>query len=121
MNGLDLPGVKFRPVGFEPTFQKHARQPCGGCQVHVVDRRAFRPVLTGVALLGAYHALDPQKFGWRNPPYEYEAVKVPIDILAGSDSLRIQIEAGTSARDIAGGWKRGVEEFAEVRKRFLLY
>src|SRR5438067_1818628 len=38
MNRRDLPGVYFRPVVFEPTFQKHARQPCGGCQVHVLDR-----------------------------------------------------------------------------------
>ncbi len=121
MNALELPGVKFRPVGFEPTFQKHAHQACGGCQVHVTDRRAFRPVLAGVALLAAYHALNPQEFGWRNPPYEYEEVKMPIDILAGSDRLRIQVEAGTSARDIAASWKAGVADFLQVRERFLLY
>ena len=51
LNALQLPGVHFRPAGFEPTFQKHARQPCGGCQIHVTDRDRFRPVLTGVALL----------------------------------------------------------------------
>ena len=33
-----LPGVHFRPAFFEPTFQKHARQTCGGCQLHVTDR-----------------------------------------------------------------------------------
>ena len=29
MNALRLPGVYFRPAGFEPTFQKYARQSCG--------------------------------------------------------------------------------------------
>src|ERR1051325_1202255 len=47
MNALKLPGVYFRPAVFEPTFQKHAKQTCGGCQIHVLDRAAFKPVLTG--------------------------------------------------------------------------
>ena len=50
LNTLALPGVHFRPVTFEPTFQKHARQPCSGCQLHVTDRRSFRPVLATVAV-----------------------------------------------------------------------
>src|SRR5512143_1484905 len=29
-----LPGVLFRPLYFEPTFQKHARILCGGAQIH---------------------------------------------------------------------------------------
>ena len=41
MNRRGLPGVFFRPVVFEPTFHKHARQTCGGCQIHVLDRSAF--------------------------------------------------------------------------------
>src|SRR5206468_13011663 len=52
LNKRRLPGVIFRPAVFEPTFHKHARQTCGGCQIHVRDRQAFRPVLTGVALVG---------------------------------------------------------------------
>src|SRR6185503_7011704 len=35
MNQLGLPGVYFQPAVFEPTFQKHAKQPCAGCQIHV--------------------------------------------------------------------------------------
>ncbi len=41
MNARHLPGVHFRPAFFEPTFQKHARQTCGGCQMHVLDRRTL--------------------------------------------------------------------------------
>ena len=42
MNALKLPGAYFRPAVFEPTFQKHAKQTCGGCQIHVTDRRQFQ-------------------------------------------------------------------------------
>lgn len=121
MNALGLPGAIFRPAAFEPTFQKHARQACGGCQIHVTDRRAFKPVLTGVALLAEYRRLDPQRFAWREPPYEYETLKCPIDILAGSDALRRQIEANLPAREVAASWEEDVRAFMKVRERFLLY
>lgn len=121
MNRLDLPGVRFRPALFEPTFHKHAKTSCGGCQVHVLDRGTFRAVETGVALVGAFRASDTGRFEWREPPYEYEHEKLPIDILAGSSELREQIDAGLPAREIARSWKAAVAKFDKLRKRFLLY
>jgi len=121
MNALGLPGAFFRPAVFEPTFQKHAKTPCGGCQIHVTDRRAFKPVLTGAALIQMFRRFDPQNFAWRQPPYEYEHDKLPIDILAGSDVLRRQIESDLTPQAIADSWREDEEEFRRVRKPFLLY
>src|SRR4029453_10544207 len=47
MNAVGLAGVHFRPAVFEPTFQKHCKVACGGCQIHVTDRTAFKPVAGG--------------------------------------------------------------------------
>ena len=121
MNRAGLPGVHFRPAVFEPTFQKHARTACGGCQIHVLDRRAFRPVETGVALIAAFRAAGREGFAWRNPPYEYEHDKMPIDILAGSSELREQIDSGVAAHDIARSWTLSVAAFNKTRERYLLY
>ena len=121
MNALKLPGAYFRPAVFEPTFQKHAKQTCGGCQIHVTDRQQFQPVLVGVALIAMFHQVDAARFAWRQPPYEYEHDKMPIDILAGSATLRGQIESGTSARDIAASWKKDEESFRKLREPYLLY
>ena len=121
MNALKLPGAYFRPAVFEPTFQKHAKQTCGGCQIHVTDRQQFQPVLVGVALIAMFHQVDPARFAWRQPPYEYEHDNMPIDILAGSATLRGQIESGTSARDIAASWKKDEESFRKLREPYLLY
>jgi uncharacterized protein YbbC (DUF1343 family) len=121
MNRLELPGVRFRPVVFEPTFHKHAGKGCGGCQIHVLDRGEFRAVETGVALITAFRHAGPDRFAWRDPPYEYEHVKRPFDILAGSADVREQIERGMPARDIAHGWQPAVDQFMRVRERFLLY
>jgi uncharacterized protein YbbC (DUF1343 family) len=121
MNARQLPGVHFRPAVFEPTFQKHAKKTCGGCQIHVLDRVTFRPVLTGVALIDAIKAAGPKDFGWRKPPYEYEHEKEPIDILAGSPALRIAIDDGKKAEDLVPVWERESKPFEEVRAKYLRY
>jgi uncharacterized protein YbbC (DUF1343 family) len=121
LNGYELPGAWFRPVRFEPTFHKHAGQTCGGCQLHVTDRRAFRPVLAGVAWMRECWAASPEAFAWRQPPYEYEHERMPIDILSGSSALRRQIETGDDPRRMAASWEPGVADFSTVREDCLLY
>jgi uncharacterized protein YbbC (DUF1343 family) len=121
MNARQLPGVFFRPALFEPTFHKHARQGCGGCQIHMRDRWTFRPVEAGVALMAAFRAASPEQFAWKPPPYEYEYDKMPIDCLAGSAVLRRQIETGLSSDEIARSWQPDVERFLITREKFLLY
>jgi len=121
MNGAGLKGVYFRPVNFEPTFQKHAKIPCGGCQIHVTDHAAFEPVKVGVSLLREGFGSRPDAFKWREPPYEYEHDKMPIDILAGSPELREQIEAQIPLSEIAASWRPGEAEFEQIRKPYLLY
>ena len=121
MNRRGMPGVFFRPALFEPTFHKHAGKGCAGCQVHVLDRRTFQPVEAGVALIEAFRAADPDLFRWKDPPYEYEFDKMPIDCLAGSSQLREQIDAGVPARDIARSWEADIAAFLKVREHFLLY
>jgi len=121
MNRRGMPGVFFRPVLFEPTFHKHANHGCAGCQIHVTNRWTFRPVEAGVALIEAFRAASPEQFAWKNPPYEYEFDKMPIDCLAGSAALREQIDAGASAADIARAWEPAVAEFSRIRTRYLLY
>jgi uncharacterized protein YbbC (DUF1343 family) len=121
MNARRLPGVYFRPAVFEPTFQKHAKKTCGGCQIHVLDRTTFKPVLTGVALIDAIKAAGPDDFAWRKPPYEYEHDKEPIDILAGSPALRLAIDSGKQAEDLVPVWERESTPFEEVRAQYLVY
>jgi uncharacterized protein YbbC (DUF1343 family) len=121
MNARRLPGAWFRPVCFEPTFQKHAGTTCGGCQVHVLDRGQFEPVRAALVLLEEFRQAEPARFAWRKPPYEYEHDKAPIDILYGSDRLRRAFEAGTPATEIAAGWAPALREFERLRQEYLLY
>jgi uncharacterized protein YbbC (DUF1343 family) len=121
MNRRGLPGVYFRPAFFEPTFHKHAQKPCGGCQVHVLDRAAYRSQRVAVEMLEEFKREAPDAVLWRDPPYEYETVKPPIDILYGTDRLRRGIDGGESAAALAAGWPQDEERFRALRDKYLLY
>jgi uncharacterized protein YbbC (DUF1343 family) len=121
LNSQELPGVQFRPAYFEPTSQKWSGQTCGGVQIHVQDREVFEPYLTGIAVLSAIHALYPESFKWREPPYEYENEKRPIEILSGSGKIPAQIESGISPAEIRSGWQSDVARFLRQREPYLLY
>ena len=116
-----LPGVRFRTAAFTPTFQKHQGELCHGVQVHVTDRRRFPAFLTYLLLIHHARRQDPQRFAWRDPPYEYERVKLPIDILCGTDRVRKTIEKGVSPRTLARGFAKDAAAFRRWRRPFLLY
>lgn len=46
MKGYHLPGVIFRRVWFTPMFNKHAGTVCEGVELHITDRRSYRPIET---------------------------------------------------------------------------
>jgi uncharacterized protein YbbC (DUF1343 family) len=83
LNALKLPGVFFRENYFQPTFQKFAGELCGGAQIHVTDREHFEPFKTGLEIIRAIRRLHQDQFAWKQPPYEYETKKLPIEILLG--------------------------------------
>jgi uncharacterized protein YbbC (DUF1343 family) len=121
LNALELPGVWFRPAHFEPTFQKWKGEMCGGVQIHITDRNAFEPYITGVAVLSAARSLYPDLFGWRKPPYEYEREKLPIEILCGGQEIPRMIELGTPIDKIRQSWQSDIASFLRQRKPYLLY
>jgi uncharacterized protein YbbC (DUF1343 family) len=121
MNARGLAGVHFRATFFEPTFQKHAKQTCGGCQLHVTDRTVFQPVRVAVELLDEFRRQNPSAFAWRQPPYEYEHDKWPIDILYGSDRLRTTIESGGDIAKLVASWTDEEETFRRTREKYLMY
>ena len=121
MNARRLAGVHFRPAVFEPTFQKHAKQTCGGCQLHVTDRQAFQPVRAAVELIAECRRQAPAAFAWRQPPYEYEHDRWPIDLLYGSDALRTAIDRGEEVAPLVASWAADEEAFRHRRQKYLRY
>ena len=120
LNDDRLGGVVFRPAWFVPKFQKHTGKLCGGVQVHVTDREAFRPVRTGLAVLAAMREACPS-FAWRTETYEFVSDIPAIDLLFGGDRERLGLEAGIGWPDLAAAWEVEEESFARERRPHLLY
>jgi uncharacterized protein YbbC (DUF1343 family) len=116
-----LPGVHLRPARFVPTFHKWAGRTCDGVQLHVTDEKSFKPFLTTLALIAAARRLGPRRFAWRRPPYEFERRRLPIDILLGTDAIRIALERGRPLREVERTWQRPLRAWMRQRAPFLLY
>lgn len=118
LQAYNLPGVALREAYFTPWASKFNGNHCAGLQIHITDRQAFRPVITGVAVLSAINHLYPDHFDFREPG---ENGKRYFDLLAGSASLREFIEAGHSPWDITQTWREGISEYWDQVNSLLLY
>lgn len=96
----EVDGAAMRTITFEPTFQKWHGQPCHGLFVHVTDARSFRSYEMTLRLLRELRRLHGARFAFNDPPYEYEADLMPIDILTGSTAVRELIDGNGSDAEL---------------------
>lgn len=119
MDILNLPGVHAAPTSFIPTMQKHKGAMCHGIRWVVEDVKAFKPYLTGLALVWATHKLyNGTGFEWRTERYEFVDDIPAIDLLTGSDEFRLRIDENF---DALAELAEQPEDFAETRRKYLLY
>ncbi len=132
LNEADLQGVTFRPIQFEPTFNKYCGQICNGVFLHITNRDTFEPVVSYCALMieaikqtglhdsshvsserfvAAGGETNLAGFAWKQPPYEYEYLKLPIDILFGNSRTRQSIEKGDSPELLRNATKNDLTAF----------
>ncbi|MEA2161975.1 MAG: hypothetical protein QOK37_102 [Thermoanaerobaculia bacterium] len=121
LNDVGLPGIRFRPHFFLPTFQKHAGNVCGGVELHVTDRHSFEPFRTGLWCVKIARDLNPEQFDWRRETYEFVSDRLAIDLLAGTARYRELVESSGDIEEWMAEWKGPLDEFAERREEFLLY
>ena len=119
LNALVLPGVRFRPTEFVPLSSKHAGEACGGIQVYVIDRAVFHPVTVGLYVLAALKALYPVDFEWLSQ--SSEGAHPHIDLLAGTDQVRLALDAGVGVAELVAGWAEGVAGFEQTSRQYWLY
>lgn len=136
LNAMQLPGVRWRALAFQPALPPYAGELCQGVQPHVIDPVAFRPILAGVALLAALRDTHGDHFALRPADAVYadasamaargygaagEWGNAHFDRLAGSPALREAIEQGEDAYSIAASWMAYQAEFERRRAPHLLY
>ena len=116
-----LAGARLRPLFFEPTFHKFAGQVCGGFQIHVTDPDLYQPLRASLALLGAINRAQPGLWDLRQPPYEYEHERRPLDLLLGDAEAVDMLVAGARAADLEARWQADLARWRERIEPVLLY
>lgn len=116
-----LPGCRFVPTYFKPTFDKYDGVVCGGVQWVVDDPVAMPSYRVGLEIIATLYDLGGEAFQWRREPYEFEADRPTIDLLTGDDVFRRALEGEGSVGDWLATWRDDENAFREERREFLLY
>ena len=124
LNQLALPGIRFRPVYFQPTFHKYGGQSIGGLALHVTDRQSFQPLRMGLHVLATVRRLYGEQMSWRTEVYEFVKDRLAIDLLFGGPEARSLIEANASPAELDTLWNRWqgeCDEFDRFAQDFRRY
>ena len=118
LNALALPGVRFRPVTFQPFYGLHAGKTLHGVQLHLADDPAVDLVSLQFLFLQAHHELYPKK----NPLEAADPSRVAaFDRVLGTDRVRKLFSQRMRWEDIRGEMTGAVGEFREKSRKYHLY
>jgi uncharacterized protein YbbC (DUF1343 family) len=112
MNAKGLPGIRFEAISMavESTAAKHKGLTIPGIRFAITDRNSYRPVRTALTLIDEIRRHHTADFKWTGT----------IDRLAGTDRVRMAIEAGTLPA-LLDEWDRQAAEFRRGVSDLLLY
>ena len=112
MNAKGLRGVRFEAItmAVAPTAAKHKGLTIPAIRFVVTDRNTYRPVRSALTLIDEIRRRHTADFKWTGT----------IDRLAGTDQVRLAIEAGTLPA-LLDEWDRQAAEFKRGAVGVLLY
>jgi uncharacterized protein YbbC (DUF1343 family) len=114
LNGHDLEGIRFEATTFTPRDPGDGKFPDTEVQgVRLVATSStYDAPRAAVAMLLETRAQSGDRWTWRVSHF---------DRLAGTDSLRLGIEAGLDLAELTAGWAAELQRFERLRTRYLLY
>ncbi len=114
LTGYGLAGVRFDPVTFTP--EDVAGRRFAGTEVYGVRFVAvgdgYDPTHAAVAAIVEARSMSGDRWEWRAAHF---------DRLAGTDALRLGIEAGLELGQLLEGWDDDLRAFGVVRGKYLIY
>jgi uncharacterized protein YbbC (DUF1343 family) len=110
LNAREIPGVRFVPRQFTPSAYIFANQDCGGLNLIVTNRSRLDSPLLGAELVAALVRFFPNDF-------HADAGRKLVGNLKVLDALK----AGKDPKAVAIEWQDAIEDFKQVRAKYLLY
>ncbi len=110
LNGRHIGGVRFMPTTFTPTSGPYARRECYGVNIIVTNREELDAPELGIELAAALHKLSP---------LGYDLGKM--NQLLVNQAVFSALQAGRDPRRIQEDWQDALDQFMDVRQKYLMY
>ena len=115
LNRMKLPGVKFRPIYYKPSFAAFSGKSLQGVQIHVTDVTKFRPASTELVMLSHFSKTYPKHFKWI--PKKYKT----FDKAVGTATIRQNLQKRVNPSLIIKSWQHKINDFLRKRQKYLIY
>lgn len=106
-----IDGLSVIPTRFTPNASKFESEDCDGVRFMVTDRRKFRPLDLGIALMTSLNETHGDTFNFKDKG----------NVLLRHSRTLENVLGGASAESIRSSWNEGLEDFLNRREPFLLY
>jgi len=110
LNARRIPGVRFYAVEREPTSSAFAHRKIEGVQIIVTDRNAVDSGELGLEIASALKKLFPGHIDLDQTAR-----------LIGNQAVLSALQAGEDPRAIRANWQEALDQFQQVRRKYLLY
>lgn len=110
LNAREIAGVRFVPITFTPTAGNYARRECYGVNILVIHREQLDAPELGLELAAALHKLYPLGFDLAR-----------MNQLLANHAAFTALQAGEDPHRIAGDWRDQLDQFQDLRAKYLLY
>lgn len=116
-----IKGAFLRPVSFEPTSGKWQGSICKGFHIHITSKDEYEPYLASLILMQQIIKVHKDEFKLKEPPYEYEYEKLPMDMILGSKTLRKQLTCQEDLLFLSEQWSNELQNFKSLSEKYYIY
>ncbi|PWU09223.1 MAG: hypothetical protein C5B50_27865 [Verrucomicrobia bacterium] len=110
LNSAGLPGIRFVPIRFTPTYSVHKGEASGGVYMLLTDRDHCNVVDVALQIAETLYRLYPKNFKPEKMSH----------LLKDEPTLEA-IKAGKPLSEIRASWQKDLDEFQQRRAKYLIY
>lgn len=118
LNGLNVPGVVFRPIHIKPFYSTGKGEHLQGVQVHITDLKKAPLSEIQFLVMQEAAALYPDRAIFDHADKGRFRM---FDLVSGSKQIRERFSKRNRWEDIRDYWYKDVEDFRKLSKKYYLY
>ena len=118
LNAKKIAGVYFRSISYRPFYAAMQGKQVSGVQIYILDREKVNLVNLQLHIIQVMNELYPAKSIFELSDASRNQM---FDKVMGTDAVRLALEKNVSVEGIVSPWKKDIDSFRLIRKKYLLY